>query len=123
MQENTFIIEPYFLSGRVVNGNGNILCLNAIIEETALHHYVVMKRKFTGRPQTDQNVVDQVEELVVENPHSSTCRMSAQTNVSNVRKSLTRRLHMHPLKCLQSKKSCREITTVECSIATFFNKT
>jgi hypothetical protein len=85
---------------------------NKIVAETALHHHVrqiverfrktgsVMKRKFIGRPQTDQNVVDQVEELVVENYHSLTYRMSAQTNVSNVRKSLTRRLHMHPLKRL-----------------------
>jgi hypothetical protein len=59
-----------------------------------------MKRKSTGRPQTDQNVVDQVEELVVENPHSSTRHMSVQTNVShtNVRRILSRRLHMHPQK-------------------------
>jgi hypothetical protein len=45
-------------------------------------------------------VVDQVEELIAENPHSSTRRMSAQTNVShtNVRTILRRRLHMHPYK-------------------------
>jgi hypothetical protein len=46
-----------------------------------------------------KNVVDQVEEIVAENPHSST-RMSDQTNVShtNVRRILSRRLHMHPHK-------------------------
>jgi hypothetical protein len=45
-------------------------------------------------------VVDQVEELIAENPHSSTRLMSAQTNVShtNVRTILRRRLHMHPYK-------------------------
>jgi hypothetical protein len=85
------------MTWRVVKGNGNILCLNAkhsfdLGFRTTLHHHVrqivdrfrtmgsVMKRKFTARQQTDQNIVDQVEELVAENPHSSTRRMSAQTN-------------------------------------------
>jgi hypothetical protein len=71
---------------------------NNIVEETALHHHVpqivkrfctmgsVMKREFPSRPQTDQNVIDQVEELVAENPHSSTRRI------------LSCRLRMHPNK-------------------------
>jgi hypothetical protein len=60
----------------------------------------VMKRKFTARPQTDQNIVDQVEELVAENPHSSTRRMSGSNKWShtNVRRILSRRLHLHPNK-------------------------
>jgi hypothetical protein len=120
MQENTFIIEAYFRFRRIVNGEWQysmpeckaqfqLRFPNNIVEETALYHHVrqiveifltmgsAMKRKSTGRPQTDQNVVDQVEELVAENPHSSTRRISAQTNVSytNVRRILDRRLHMH----------------------------
>jgi hypothetical protein len=41
-------------------------------------------------------MVGQVEELITENPHSSTRRMSSQTNVfhTNVRRILSRRLHM-----------------------------
>jgi hypothetical protein len=70
-----------------------------------------MKRKSTGRPQTDQNVVDQVEELVVENPHSSTRHMSAQTNVShtNVRRILSRRLHMHPERVCSPKNLAEQL--------------
>jgi hypothetical protein len=85
MQENTFFIEAYFRSGRVVNGEWQysmpeckaqfrLRFLNKIIEETELHHYVreiverfrttrsMMKRKSTGRPQTDQNIIDQVDQ-------------------------------------------------------------
>ena len=68
--------------------------LNKIIEETALHHHVwqiidilqttrsVLNEKSTGKPQTNENVMGQVQALVEENPHSSLRRLSARTDVS-----------------------------------------
>jgi hypothetical protein len=71
-------------------GNGNILNAKHIFRTKLLkklhctttfaklseisHNGKCDEGKSTGRPQTDQNVVDKVEELVAENPHSSTCR-------------------------------------------------
>jgi hypothetical protein len=93
MQENTLIIEACFRPGRIVNAR--IHSFDYVHQIVARFRTTgsVMKGKSTGTPQTDQNV-DQVEELVAENPHSATRRMSAQTNVSlaNVKRILNRRL-------------------------------
>lgn len=123
VQENTFIIEAYFRSGRLVNeewqysipeckAQFRLKFPNKIVEETALQHHVrqiierfqttgsVLKGKSTGRLQTNQNVTEQVQALVEENPHSSLRRLSARTDVSysTVRRILKKRLHMHPYK-------------------------
>jgi hypothetical protein len=101
MQENTLIIEACFRPGRIVNAR--IHSFDYVHQIVARFRTTgsVMKGKSTGTPQTDQNV-DQVEELVAENHHSSTRRMSAQTNVSHTNERFkrirSRCSHMHPYK-------------------------
>lgn len=123
LQENIFIIEAYFRSAQFLNGEWqysygeckrqfHLQFPNRVVDNIALHHHIrlvvekfrargsVLKGKSSGRPRTQQNIVENVENLVEENPQTSVRRLSAQTNVSSstVHRILKRRLHMHAYK-------------------------
>jgi hypothetical protein len=123
LEQDTFIVMSYYHNGTLIDGectysivackNGHLAKLpDPQIKESPLLKHIrgvinrfvqtgtVNKGKSTGRPQVSNEVMEELQERLEQDPQQSIARLSQQSGIplSTCQKTTNKRLHLHPYK-------------------------